>query len=866
MPLVRPRTADGEDLDAEVTLPPSLQQLHTVIIGRTGSGKSVVGTTGLLHNHGATEGATIIFDNKGTGLPESFLRTHFAEYGSLENVYRFECRKFLPAVPTLDIRPQLRAGIPREEAVENVASHYEELLMAFMGERKYREASYSTDVLHSLVKAMFDPVHGSDAVSHRELLTAAQRLQANGTPPPVSDPDLRNTFDPLSESDQRFLDAVMKGVRHRSDKAVRDARIARLFDHVTETVPDSVDPTSRDANREEGTDAEGDHSTTEHSPADHSPADHSPADHSTTDRNEYSTEDPRFDFVDFLDEDCVIVIDTSGYRQESRRLLTLVLLSHLWTSLKRRAAQLPREADDPPLVNLHLEEAADIAASGVLDDLLSQGRGFGLAVTLSMQFPSQIRGEHERAYWELMNDAGTKVVGNVGVDRDLAASLATSQMPEKAVANRLRDLARGEWLIRLPGRFGDRAPRPFVGASLPLPAGHPDREDDPSETDSVLFESQRQLVIGRSRSHGLDVTAVEAQVSNAGTGDAGSSGRAGREAGAPDATSGDVPAGATLPYTDRLPDVVEYDPEPHAIECGECGNRYSPGAEGMRQAIECCHALADVDRDDIPISRVDLLLSPAERRGCEYTLTQLRFLMAVYMAHQQRFDRHLEYDIVWDSMIRLREYVGVDPDGVDELIEDGLLSVDCTHPYTLYTVTPEGRELLQVGHREGVAHGDGKGDLSESSLHVAMVEAGARYFEQRFVDGGPAVEVRRYHDVANGRLDAAAIDADGTVIATLEAERSNNDTLRAVPADFDKMAAEDPDRAFWIVKNRAAAHEVLQALNEPPEGEPRVEKTYSENMPPRDFTIDEPGLTGMATFQRLRGTLLDADGPAYPEG
>ncbi len=38
---------------------------------------------------------------------------------------------------------------------------------------------------------------------------------------------------------------------------------------------------------------------------------------------------------------------------------------------------------------------------------------------------------------------------------------------------------------------------------------------------------------------------------------------------------------------------------------------------------------------------------------------------------------------------------------------------------------------------------------------------------------------------------------------------------------------------------------VLAALNDPPEGEPRVEKTYSENTPPRQFRIDTDGLTGV---------------------
>jgi len=906
MPLVRPRTADRAQVAEAITLPPSLQQLHTVILGSTGSGKSALGTTAQVHNHGATGGATIIVDPKGTGLPDEYLRSHFGTYGTLDGVYRFECSELLPAVPLFDIRPQLEAGIPREQAIENVAAHYAEILMAYMGEDTYREASYATDVIHNLVKALFDPVHGTDAFSHRDLVAAARRLHETGTPPPVSDAALRRKLATVTAGDRRFLDALMTGVHHRTDKATRDGRIATLFDHVA------------------------------------------PADSDETADSDDASDDatPRFDFAEYLDEDCVIILDTSGYRQESRRLLTIVLLSALWTALKRRVAdrsgandqpddghdgvvqptgtnadaetQPPgtstthpsgdtrpmdamstaaadettasrttrpggeRAPDDsatahtdsdpaagtpgdraatgqehPPLVTLHIEEAADIASSGVLDDLLAQGRGFGLGVTLSMQFPSQLRGDHDRAYWELINEPGTKVVGNVGVDRDLAESLATSTTPPADVADRLRGLARGEWFVRLQAPYGVTPPQPFVGVSPPLPPGHPEGDATLTGADEEAFRAQRRRVRERTRACGLDVTASDAATAASTAADADRSATVLR---------GDVPVDSTLPDTERLPGCVTYDSESHALACAECDTRYAPHTRGMRQAIECCDSLAAVDRDDIPICQVDLLLDPSERAATDYTNTQLRFLAAVYMAHQQQFDRSLEYDLLWDSMIRLQEYVGIDRDAVEELVDADLLTVDCTHPHTLYTVTPAGRDVLGIEHRAGVAHGDGKGDLSESSLHVAMVEAGARYFEQDLVadPDSPATTVRRYHAVDEGRLDAAALDADGAVVATLEAERSNNDTLRAVPADFDTMAAQDPDRALWIVKNRTAAHEVLQALNDPAEGDPRVTKTYSENMPPRDFRIDEPGFTEMVTFQRLRDTRLDADGPPFP--
>jgi len=74
-----------------------------------------------------------------------------------------------------------------------------------------------------------------------------------------------------------------------------------------------------------------------------------------------------------------------------------------------------------------------------------------------------------------------------------------------------------------------------------------------------------------------------------------------------------------------------------------------------------------------------------------------------------------------------------------------------------------------------------------------------------------------------------------------EAERSNHDTRTAVPADYDKMAQLDPEDSLWVVKNRDAAHDVLQALNDPPDDEHRVEKEYSRNSPPKMWTIDVGG-------------------------
>ncbi|WP_225316345.1 MULTISPECIES: hypothetical protein [Haloferax] len=306
--------------------------------------------------------------------------------------------------------------------------------------------------------------------------------------------------------------------------------------------------------------------------------------------------------------------------------------------------------------------------------------------------------------------------------------------------------------------------------------------------------------------------------------------------------------------------MVAYDPEAHAVVCDECSTRYDPALPGIRNAIECCHSLDAVDRDDIPISYLPLKLSAVERGSSAFTDAQLRFLQAVYSAHQRRFDPEFEYDLMYDSMVRLQEYTGVSPKEVRELIDGESLALDCTYPHKLYTVTPKGRRAIAVRHREGVAHGHGRGDMSESSLHVVMVELGRRYLEQAFVenDESTAVEAVSYFepDDSRSRLDAVCLDENGNIVVTLEAERANHDILTGVPEDYDKMAACDPEAAVWVVKNRSDAHEVLRALNEPNEGPPRVEKTYSTNSPPSTFQISQPGFTEMHTLQELRDSTL----------
>jgi hypothetical protein len=254
------------------------------------------------------------------------------------------------------------------------------------------------------------------------------------------------------------------------------------------------------------------------------------------------------------------------------------------------------------------------------------------------------------------------------------------------------------------------------------------------------------------------------------------------------------------------------------------------------------------------------------------------FLQAVYNSQQLRYEQP-EYDLLSDSMIRLQEYVGIESPAVQDMIDADVLRHDTDHPHRLYTVTPEGRSAIGESYRLGVDYGHGAGDLEESSQHVLAVEVGRRYLIVEYLNDpeSAVVEVIPYYDLdpeqtlsaasfmgsdndaskateeyENRRLDVAGLNADGEVVVAVEAERVNHDARRAIPDDFDKIADCGVEEAIWIVMTQSAGHEVLAALNNPQEGEQRVEKTYAKTTPPQQFRIETPGLTAMYPVDWLR--------------
>ncbi|WP_251329454.1 ATP-binding protein [Haloplanus pelagicus] len=819
--LGRPLDQDGTAADEPIALPLSLQPLHTAWLGRTGSGKSTALVRAIRDNHAATDGADLLIDPKGDGMATDYLRAHYAAYGHLDNVRYFDCSEVLPAISFFDVRPDVEAGVPRATAVDDIVDHYIEILTALMGRERFEQAVRAPDIIRYLVRAQFDPVHGADAFTHRELHGAARRMHERQSAPSVSDPDLERMLGGVVANRARTFDEVMQGVANRLEKIPADRRLARLFDHVPDairTAPDAVGPTAdAETSAASGDDRGGD---------------------------DDGDGDAHFDLGHYLDEDVVIVLDLGGLRVETRRAITLVLLSNLWTALRRRRRR--RAADQLPLVNCYLEEAASVAATDLVTTLLAQGRGFDCALTLAMQFPGQLDQADPTgaATDEVLNNVGTVLTGPIGVDPDLAERFATDDHPAEAVANRLRGLRRGQWLASLPAGFDTPAPRPFRLQSARPPAGHPAAETGPRAAEAGADQVADAIAAVRARTRsqaGVPLTDPEPTT----------------ETDAESATDPDRRVDSALPHTMRLPAWVEYDGALHALRCDTCDNRYDPSPAGMQRAIACCHDPEAVNRDDIPICDLNLKLTPAERADSDWSDAQLMFLQAVYNAQQRRYEPP-GYDLLRDSMLRLQEYVGIDREAVDELLASDLLRHDTDHPHRLYSVSPAGRDVIGEHYRQGVDYGHGEGDLEESSQHVFAVEVGRRYLTQAFVDDpdSPVVEVVPYYDLDdNHRLDIAGLDDEGAIRVAVEVERINNDIHEAVPSDFDKIAACDVDEAIWIVMTQRAGHEVLSALNDPADGEPRVEKTYAETTPPQQFRLETPGLTAMYPVEWVRSRL-----------
>jgi len=451
---------NGEPEPEPTRVPPGLLPTHYLRAATTGAGKSKALVNDALSLYENTAGPIVLIDPKGDGLTENYMRAHASRFGAedlAENVIHFPVPEVLPGFAFFDIESELETGRPRVDAVQNKAEHYEEILKLVMGAERYEQAIVAPNLIKYLIKTLYDEEFGLengryrdsvDSFAHAQLEHVLDQLWAAGPPngdadaaPQSSQHEVQRKIDRQLKLDSNTFATVMGGVNNRLDYVTQDAHLRRVFDNT----------------------------------------------------------EPRFDFREILEEDTVILFDLGDLRDEAARLLTGVILTEIEDALETRKRAASNRPDNY-VVNLLIDEAASVAVSDVMNDLLEKGRSFRLSVGLLLQFPEQIETEGDRkVYLNVLNDVATTLLGKISVDREIARAMAHEEMDPTEFANRIRSLPRGEWIAQLPSpRFGETGPDPFSVEPLPIPDGHPESANPLDAEQEAAFQDALDRVHERT--------------------------------------------------------------------------------------------------------------------------------------------------------------------------------------------------------------------------------------------------------------------------------------------------------------------------------------------------------------------------------
>jgi DNA helicase HerA-like ATPase len=786
---------NGEPRPDPIRIPPDLLPTHYGRFASTGGGKSKAIINDALSLRESTGGPVVLVDPKGDGMCENYLRCHYERFGGLDDVYHFRVPETIPAFSFFDIRPALEAGRNREDAIQDKVDHFHDILRMIMGREQYGQAFVANEILSYLIKALFDEEYGSDVFGLDDLFAAALRMQREQTIPPVS-ADNQNIEESLTRhfaKDNHQFQVSMDAVGNRLDKLKEDAHLRRIFSHVPEQ----------------------------------------------NDAGEYV--DNRFDFREFLDEDATIIFDLGDLRPEAQRAITLLLLSNLWDAVQVRRRD--GQTDYEKLTNLIIEEAAPVASTKLVSEqLLPQGRSFGLSMGLVMQFPEQVRNRNERAYDEVLNNIKTKLIGNISIERDLAESLAHEDLSPTELRNRINTLPSGEWIAQLPSpSFGETGPPPFSLQPLPIAPGHPESDQPLTEPQEDHFESvSRPRMVERTQAqYGLtetaeSSTAPEETVWGSTGADTTGSAADGDTATDPtqsafisESTTEDVSTSTTQPETDSAPGADESEMSPLFGQATE-----TDGESAGDQAAEPENGATPVQESSVPVPDDEL-----RQRGL--SRDDVRFLNHVLDVMNRADD---EYTLL-DRMSQLRDEY--DDLHIERLTEQNLLEADSAAGRKYYTVLPDGRDLLG---RELKA-GPGAGDLGEKTPHKVGVRLLELWLQQR----DDVVRVEPYYETDDGTvLDVAGFDEGGDLVWAGEAELASNNRHAPVE-DYDKLSTVDAD-AIWAFNNRETALDVLESLADADRIDERVSGRAARSFATiRDAVgeFDAAGLTTVRGFKNL---------------
>jgi len=395
----------------------------------------------------------------------------------------------------------------------------------------------------------------------------------------------------------------------------------------------------------------------------------------------------------------------------------------------------------------------------------------------------------------------------------------------------------------------------------PLPPGHPDGDEPLAASQRKDFEQALEQCRERTRTAaGLSLPTTHTQTDSVAT----------------PATATDAPATGvardnhttTLPLVAELPGRAMYEPQPHALVCTTCGANRDPTFQGLLETLSCHGDLAEIDRTAVPPVALGLTLTAEEIAAAPVEERLLCALQLIANIARSRY-HDLAVDLVHDSPHAVLELFGIDAEDIQTLADADLITIDKLGGYSYYTLTTDGQRLLQQPNRKGTEWGHRTGDLTETLLHQAMVEALRRYAVQTAVADpeSPVTRVEPYFELHHSptadtvdldggtRFDLVGLDAAEHIRLIGEAERHNNDASTAALRDYDQIATIAPDTALWAVPSSTKGHKaVLGPLADPPanHGAPRIDGYSTNTRIPTISGIDRPGMDEIFTLNELR--------------
>ncbi|QLC35649.1 hypothetical protein EFA46_015425 (plasmid) [Halarchaeum sp. CBA1220] len=830
----------------------SAEQLthHVMRAATTGGGKTTAMINDALSAYESFDGPIFVLDKKGGSMATDYKRAHFNTFGNLDDVLHIPVpgpNDEVLAFPYFDIRPQLAAGVSRTVAVQEKIDRYNELLVYVLGREMADQAFVAQEILNSLIKAMFDPVHGKDAWPISDLLMAAmemqklgsqdERIQAQGKLPDVSDETLAQTLQRHVDADrQRFMTSI-DAVMNRITKLAERSFIWRILNFVPEW------------------DEENGH---------------------------YAHQSPMFDIQDILASKRVVLIDTGDLRPASSNLFTFMLLDYIWSGarLRHRLGKTP-SVSDGYVINLIIDEAAPLLQSELVrDDMIPDGREFGLALEVIMHFAEQVKADalDVSSYKEILRNINTKLIGKLAVDDELVMTLFHEGIEDEELIDRITSLPRGEWVAQLPDT-GFMTDIPELVTLLPvgIPAGH-SSSDNPIRDDSVspygdsfnevdakktrqtrddyclqpgsntnasaeqlsvstekddeagAADLGRDTDVGGDTEDGDDVwqtkrntatqvgTGSRASPRSNGDTQAGNSSRptppvddltddfgsrradtAGNSDSEVETTANSASQDSVSDLEDRVNEVLYNGTDPTSTAGDETVGEHAGAAEESTRTDGAGAATASTpdaepgDREDTRVGDVDSV------REKNLTAQEQQFLTAVVTTVN---GRHPKFDIL-DTMERINSHF---PDvDVERLIDLGYLEKSTENLRVYYTATEDGQRAC--GTR--VAFGEDQGDVNEKTYHKVMVEALARTLAN---DENQQYFVKRYAPIfgTDVKPDVVAFrDEKPAVIG----EAISNVRHEHIIKHYEDFSRFDVEKKIWVVPNLSGAKNITRALH-----------------------------------------------------